>query len=305
MNGKEPAIVLENITKRYARDSRAALQNVSMQIADGDRVGIIGANGSGKTTLMRIIMNFIRPDEGIVKVCGSENLEQGRAAIGFIPERQQGMENFTPRELLTTAARMLNMPRAQIADRVNELLLYAEITDAADNLLASFSKGMSQRVQICLAIIHNPSILLLDEAMSGLDPGGQKTVRDLLLKLNKQTLLYASHNLEEIETFCDKVVILHEGEIAERLSLAELQQEVNQFDVANAALPLISKALPEAFETLRQRDGQSRVRFIASSATLHSLLNALSDAGFTVSRLRSKSVLEDIYHRSSARSGVT
>ena len=305
MNSPLAAIELEGVTKGYARKGKAALKNISMRVEAGDRLGIVGANGSGKTTLMRIIMNFIKADSGIVKVLGSTDLERQRASIGFIPERQQGMENFTPRELLTTAARMFSLSPTETAERTEELLKFANIEDAADNLLSSFSKGMAQRVQICLAILHRPPILLLDEAMSGLDPGGQKTVRDLLLKLDNQTLLYASHNLEEIETFCDQVIILHEGEIAEQLSLKELQQEVHQFEVAVAARELLEMHLNGAFDIQKEENGQIRVRFSGTSATLHTTLNALSNDGYTVSRLRSKSVLEDIYHRTSANVGVT
>lgn len=290
-------IELKQVSKTYRLAEQPAVREITLSLSAGQRLGLIGANGSGKTTLMRLILNFVKPDEGLIRVMGMSDLEQARCYIGFVPERQEGLENFTPRELLQISARMHQLPPEETRKRMEELLEFAELDDVADQLIADFSKGMAQRVQICLALLHRPKILLLDEPMSGLDPGGQKDVREVLQKLDEISLVYASHQLSEIETFCDTVVILHRGQIKRQINLAEIRQEIFTMELPAAARPLVEKFFGESMQLLEHNAHTIKVQFTANSDMFQKFVAALDAQNIEIRRLRSSSILEELYHR--------
>lgn len=291
-----PSIEFRDVTKRYGKTGPPAVENISLIINKGEKIGLIGANGSGKTTLLRLLLNFVRPDSGTITVFGENDLEKARKYIGYLPERQEGLENFTPRELLSFAIKMNgNMPN--IKTRIETLLAFANLSEVADDLLTDFSKGMWQRVMICAALAHQPQILLLDEPMSGLDPEGQKSVRSFIGQLKDMTIIYASHNLTEIQDFCDTVVIIHEGSIIEKLSLQEIQQEIFLIETIPAARAVVEKFEHISPTVLAENDNLYRIRFTASAANVQQLIGQLSAADIPIQKLRSQGVLENLYHQ--------
>jgi len=290
-------IEVKNVSKTYYRAFNPAVENINLKIEAGERIGLIGANGSGKTTLMRLLMNFVIPEEGSIQIMGENDLEKSRKLIGYVPERQEGMENFTPRELLQISAQMHGINSAKAKTKIEELLEFAELTDVSDNLLSDFSKGMSQRVHICIALIHDPQILLLDEPMSGLDPGGQKDVRDVLQKLKNITVIYTSHNLNEIETFCTKVAIIHNGKLVRKLSLDEIRQEIFTMELDSAASSLMEQFSDWNPQILSQGEDKIQVQFVSNSDAIQKIIAILNNYNVEIKRLRTRSVLEDIYHR--------
>ncbi|RMH77933.1 MAG: ABC transporter ATP-binding protein [Calditrichaeota bacterium] len=293
----EIAIALSGVRKAYARGALPVLDGVDLTVLAGERIGLVGANGSGKTTLLRLVMNFLTPDEGEIVVWGESSPEKARRFLGFVPEHQEGLENFTPRELLSLAARMYGMPRKEALPRIEELLAFARLTDVADRLVAGFSKGMVQRLQIALALIHSPRVLLLDEPMSGLDPSGQQEVGEMLFQLQDYTLIYASHHLEEIEAYCTAVVFLHRGQIIHKTDLQNLDQEILTIDVDRRAVEFLQHREGIQLRLLHEREEKVRLEVSGSPSLLQSLLVALADQGITVERLRSRSVLEELYQR--------
>jgi ABC-2 type transport system ATP-binding protein len=219
-------IEIKNLKKTYASQEHPALDNVSFNVSKNERIGVIGANGSGKTTLFRNILNLIRPDSGLIKIMENSDLEKAKINIGFVPEHQEGLENFTPAELLNYAGQMYGLASDQIQKRRNELLFWADLEEHQNELVSGFSKGMIQRLQLALAIIHQPAILLFDEPMSGLDPSGQKKIRTLLEDLDNFTLLYASHNLSEVESICQRVIILSRGTIVNDIIIEREEEQL-------------------------------------------------------------------------------
>ncbi len=295
-------IEIKNVSKTYFHAAEPAVEDISLNINAGEKIGLIGANGSGKTTLMRLLMNFVLPDKGNIEINGDSNLEMAKKLIGFVPERQEGMENFTPWELLNLSAQMFGIDPGGAKSKIEELLDFAELTDVADNLISDFSKGMAQRVHICIALIHNPKILLLDEPMSGLDPGGQKDVREILQKLNNITMIYASHHLDEIETFCTKVAIIHNGNLVRTLSLDEIRQEIFTMALESSARPALAQFANLNPQVLQEIDGKIEVQFISNSEELQKVIAVLNSQNVDIKRMRSRSVLEDLYHRYIAES---
>ncbi len=290
-------IELKNVSKQYRLAESPAIKNVSLAVYEKERLGLIGANGSGKTTLMRLMLNFVRPDTGELRILGSGNIENVRRYIGFVAERQEGMENFTPRELLEISARMYGLNKIETNQRIESLLTFAEISDVADQLLADFSKGMAQRVQICLALLHQPKILLLDEPMSGLDPGGQKDVRKMLEKLEDITLVFASHHLDEIELFCTSVVFLHHGEIVAQRKLAENRNIIFTLEITPAAKQILMNYFEPTLQIVGEKPDYLKVQFETDSDIFQKFVAELTQCKFEIKRLRSSSILETLYHQ--------
>lgn len=296
---KENNILLkiERLKKTYKGTDKPALQEITFDIARGEQVGLIGSNGSGKTTLLRLLMNFILPDEGIIRINGKTNLELAHRHIGFIAESQIGLENFTPRELFKAAGRMYGMESLQSQERTDELLDFSGLKDVADELIEGFSKGMAQRTFIGIAIIHNPDILLLDEPMSGLDPQGQADVRELLRKLTDKTIIYTSHNLEEIEALTSSVIFLHQGRIVHRIMLNEMNREVFLLDIDSQIKPLLDSFRNLHPQIRAESGGKINLHLVADSKDFQKFLDFCQIRNVGIHRIRSRSQLEEIYYR--------
>ena len=188
-------IQVSHISKIYRGQTNYALENVSFNVDVKEKVGLIGANGSGKTTLFRLLLNFLRCSSGSIEILGEKNLEKTKHYIGFVSEYQEGLENFTPLEILEFSAKMAGMSPAKISGKTDELLKWTSLESHKDKLVSTLSKGMRQRLLLASALIQEPQILLLDEPMSGLDPKSQNDFLNLLQRLDNFTIIYASHQL--------------------------------------------------------------------------------------------------------------
>ncbi len=293
----KPIIEVSGISKTYQGQKSRALKETSFIIYEGDRVGIIGANGSGKTTLFRLIMNFLHPDTGTIRVMGESNLEKAKRFVGFVPEHQSGLENFTPAELLDLAAGMSGVPRDEIEKQKSRLLKWIRLEKESNTLLEGFSKGMIQRVQLGLALVHNPSILLLDEPMSGLDPSGQGDFLNLLKKLEAATFLYASHNMAEIEDLCNRTIIFHKGEIKADIYLDRENSEIYTLTSPSNILDLL-KEIPGIQLKRREQAGDNvKIDIVCTPQALQILLEQCKKEGLSITQLRSRSKLEELYSK--------
>lgn len=297
MTHQNGIIRIEQLHKTYRHSDKPALADINLTIRNGDKVGLVGPNGSGKTTLLKLIMNFLKPDSGRIFVKGEEDLEKAHRFVGLIAESQEGLENFTPRELFKYAALMFGMDSKQASRRAEDLLDFSGLVEAADHLIGSFSKGMAQRTFISLAIIHDPEILLLDEPMSGLDPQGQREVKLLLKKLNNKTLLYASHNLQEIEEFTTSVVFLKNGRIVHQLRLDRVEQEIFLVE-ADRRLKLLLDALhTHQPKILREDSTRIEIELATDSKRFQEFLEYCKKNQVDILRIRSHSILEEIYQK--------
>ncbi|HFE64617.1 MAG TPA: ABC transporter ATP-binding protein [Caldithrix sp.] len=288
---------INHLQKTYLKQEQPALKNLSFTVREDEHLGIIGANGSGKTTLFKLLLNLLRPDHGEIRIMGESDLEAARRHLGYVPEHQRGLENFTPAELLFLSARMCQLPPEAARKRRDELLEWAQLQKQRDELVAGFSKGMMQRLQLALALVRRPKILLLDEAMSGLDPAGQKKLRELLLTLQNTTLLYGSHNLSDVELFCRRAIILHQGEIRQDLIFDQMDEEIFTI-VAEPAI----QGVFEAFPSIRIRETwpdaeRVKIELRVNQATLQEILAACREKAVRIWRINSRSVLEDLFEK--------
>jgi ABC-2 type transport system ATP-binding protein len=222
-------IEIENLNKIYKKNFRTvhALKNVSFKVEKNKILGILGPNGAGKTTLLKIITGITTPgkNSGAVKLMGSSNIKAVKHRTGFLPENPEFLKNITASELVRFALDISGTPYE--LGRVEELLKRVNLFDERNEKVKHFSKGMRQRIGIAQAIAHWPDLLILDEPMSGLDPAGRRMVIDIIDAYYREgkTILFSTHNLDDIEAMCTDVLVLSNGEIQLEKSLSQLREK--------------------------------------------------------------------------------
>jgi ABC-2 type transport system ATP-binding protein len=193
-----------------------AVRNLSLEIRQGEVFGFLGPNGAGKTTTMQVLLGFREATAGEAFLFGVNVREPiARQRIGYLPEMTYYYKFLSAEELLRFYAKIFRIPRAETSKRIDELLKLVELESARKRPIRSYSKGMQQRVGLAQALINNPDLLILDEPTSGLDPLGRMKVRQIIQRLKSEgkTVFFSSHELGEVETVCDRVAIIHEGEL--------------------------------------------------------------------------------------------
>jgi len=202
-----------------------ALKGVSFSIQRGQTLGLIGQNGAGKSTSIRLIMGYMRADQGKVIILNEDHPSPTtRKHIGYLPESSTFPPNLTCMELLHFAGRCCDMPGKLITERSEALLARLGIYDVRNRRLSEYSKGMQQRASFAAALIHDPALLILDEPMSGLDPIGRAEIIALIHDLRGQgkSILFCSHLLDDVERITDDVAILHQGHVLYDGPISEL-----------------------------------------------------------------------------------
>jgi ABC-2 type transport system ATP-binding protein len=215
------AIEINELTKAYPvgfwkKQLRPALQGLTLAVDRGETFGFLGPNGAGKTTTLKILMGIIRPTSGTATILGKDFRDpEIKAKIGFLPEQPYFYDYLSAPELLNYYAELSGLSSAERAKRIGPTLHRVGLDDVGDKQLRKFSKGMLQRVGIAQAIIHDPEVVFLDEPMSGLDPLGRHEVRELIqgLKDEGKTIFFSTHILSDAEALCDRVAVIHKGEL--------------------------------------------------------------------------------------------
>ena len=292
-----PILKIENLTKTYPNQKTPAIKDITFEIRANEKVGIIGENGSGKTTLFRLILNLINPDKGKIIILNDSNQESAKRYIGFVPEHQEGLENFTPNELLYLAGKMSKLHKREIKKRTDKLLTWIQLTDYKDTMVNSFSKGMFQRLQFALALIHEPQILILDEPMSGLDPEGQKNLRLLLQNLENYTVLYASHNLADVEELCNRIIFIHKGKIIKDFRLSEQNLAIFILETEPRALNILNKITDITIRKSIKLGNQIKIEILSNHSVFQEFLALCKQKNIEIYRLKSKSILEELYEK--------
>jgi len=216
-----PAIEIQGLTKDYPvgfwrKRMRRSLDNLTLQVEEGEVFGFLGPNGAGKTTTLKLLMGLIFPTSGTARIRGRSIADvRMHSEIGYLPEQPYFYDYLTARELLDYYARFSNYSAAERRERVGRFLERVGLATAADVQLRKFSKGMLQRAGIAQAILHDPQVVFLDEPMSGLDPVGRREVRDIIQHLKKQgrTVFFSTHILSDAEMLCDRVAVLAGGKL--------------------------------------------------------------------------------------------
>jgi ABC-2 type transport system ATP-binding protein len=283
-----------------------ALRGVSFTVNEGEIFGFLGPNGAGKTTTIKTIVGLLRPTQGTCTLLGKPaGTISARSDIGYLPESPYFYDNLLPEEFMDLCGRLRGLGRAQRRTRTDELLDKVGLGGARDRQLRKFSKGMLQRIGLAQSLIGDPKLLILDEPMTGLDPVGRKEVRDLIVELRSQgkTIFFSSHILSDVETICDRVVIVNKGRVTAHGALSEL---------LSPAVRLVDLELEAAEADLPESITAAGVEVRAEGDVVHvtakgereadEVLRRALDAGIRVRAVTPrKETLENLFMRSALK----
>lgn len=208
-------IEIKNLTKIYG--SQKAVDNVCLNISQGEIVGLLGPNGAGKSTIMKILTCFIPPTSGEVKVCGFDIFDSPmeiRSLIGYLPEQNPLYLDMYVRESLDFVAGLHHIKGKQRKQRVDQMIELVGLKKEVNKKLGALSKGYKQRVGLASALIHDPKILILDEPTTGLDPNQLVEIREIIKQAGKEkTVVLSTHIMQEVEAVCSRAVIMDNGRL--------------------------------------------------------------------------------------------
>src|SRR4030095_9932049 len=215
-----PVIEAEGLRKvyksRFGTRRVSALDGIDLAVAPGEVFGLLGPNGAGKTTTVKILLGLTHPTAGSARLFGIPVAHpESRRRVGYLPEGHRFPGYLTARQTLSIFGGMSGMNRAAVRSRIPDLLARVRLSEWADVRVKKFSKGMTQRLGLAAALVHDPDVLLLDEPTDGVDPVGRREIRDLLQDEARRgkAILLNSHLLSEIERMCDRVAVLRSGKV--------------------------------------------------------------------------------------------
>ncbi len=224
---KTDKLRVEFTSREFRQATKTALVGLDLEVNAGEVFGFLGPNGAGKTTTMNVLLGFVPPTSGTASLFGIDVRQPiSRQRIGYLPELTYYYKFLSAEELLRFYGKIFGLTRAEMDKRIPELLKLVELEHAANRPIKSYSKGMQQRAGLAQALINNPDLLVLDEPTSGLDPLGRMKVRQIIqrLKNDGKTVFFSSHELGEVETVCDRVAIVHQGELKAVGTVAEVSR---------------------------------------------------------------------------------
>ncbi len=303
------AIEVRGLRKTYrpALSGRAieALAGIDLEVRPGELFGLLGPNGAGKTTTVKILLGLTHPTAGEASLLGLPARDpESRRRVGYLPEGHRFPGYLTARQTLSVFGRMSGVDGATLAARIPALLERVKLSDWADVRVKKFSKGMTQRLGLASALVHEPEVLLLDEPTDGVDPVGRREIRDLLRAeaARGRAILLNSHLLSEIELTCDRVAVLRKGKVAAMGTVEELTkrgEEKSSLKVYRLVASGVDEAVLAAFRETGA--GAERVnghfRVAARDAQhLNALIDAARQRGALLNELTpEKSTLEDVF----------
>lgn len=236
-------ILVKNLRKAFKKFD--AVKGISFEAREGQVLGILGENGAGKTTTLRMLATMLKPTEGTAEVNGFDIIkepEKVRGEIGILFGGEVGIyDRLTARENIRYFAELNNMKKSLIDERINELAGMLDMTEYIDKKVGKFSRGMKQKVAIARAIVHNPRVMLFDEPTTGLDVTSTRIVHDFIetCRMEGKTIAFSSHSMSEVEKLCDRIVIMHKGEIVAEGTIPELKEHFGNDDLEEVFMGLV------------------------------------------------------------------
>jgi ABC-2 type transport system ATP-binding protein len=243
-------IEVQSLSKSYG--PVCALNNISFHVKPGEIIGLLGPNGAGKTTIMKILTGYLQPSSGTATVDGLDVVSQAlevQKRIGYLPENAPLYPELSVQSYLKMIVDLRHIPEADQPARLSDAIRAAGLKDHLTRPIGQLSKGYRQRVGLAQAIVHKPKLLILDEPTIGLDPTQIVEIRNLIRRLaNQSTVLLSTHILSEVETMCDGVIILMNGEIKADARLVDLE-------ASSEVILILQTSVPEADNALRSLPG--------------------------------------------------
>jgi ABC-2 type transport system ATP-binding protein len=298
----ELTVSARGLSRRYGK--HAAVSGLDLEVRHGEVLGLLGPNGAGKTTTMQMLTGNLAPSTGEIRICGIDLLDQpvpAKARIGYLPETPPLYRELNVAEYLRLAARLHRVPRARCDDAVARAMQRCGIADVARTLIGTLSKGYQQRVGIAQAIVHEPDLIILDEPTVGLDPNQILEIRALIRELGSaHSVILSTHILPEVEAVCDRVQIMHHGEVVFSNTIAGLREFQRGRTIT------VSLHRPPAIETLRsiagvatvddEGNGRFRIRFAPDTDPTATLVERAGTGDWGLHQLTpAQTSLEDVF----------
>lgn len=268
-------IVVNHIAKSFG-DTKA-VKDVSFSVRPGEIFGLLGPNGSGKTTSIRVILDIYQPEQGDITILGGPMTEDKLNHIGYLPEERGLYQDVEVARNLTYLATLKNMTKVQIDQKLPAWLERFDLTEHQKKKTKELSKGMQQKAQLIAALIHEPEIIIIDEPFSALDPVNTQLVKDLLIELRDQgkTIIMCTHQMNQVEKLCDRLVLIDHGTVLLEGSLKEVQQRF----ASNQVLIQTDSELPESLPGVQSIEEEGLYYRLTPSdgTTSHAILQQLMD----------------------------
>ena len=234
-------IVVENLIKKFGE--KTVLNGISFRVNNGEIYGLLGPNGSGKSTTMKILVGIVKPTSGKVLVAGVDPLRDPikvKEVVGFVPETPVLYESLTPEEFFNFIGSVRNIEKEKLEERVNHLVKAFGIEEYLDQFIGTLSFGTQQKISLISALLHDPQVLVLDEAMNGLDPKSAKILRELLLefKMEGKSIVFSTHVLPLAEMICGRIGLIYRGKLIVEGTIAELKEKAHEENLEDIFLKL-------------------------------------------------------------------
>jgi len=280
------AIRLSNVTKRFGPTT--AVDHLTLDVPSGAIYGFIGPNGSGKTTTLRMIMHILLPDEGEIEVLGSPDTAAARDRVSYLPEERGLYKRMAVRRLLRYYGRLKGRTIAELDPLIDDWLNRLGLREWADRKVETLSKGMSQKVQFIASVVSQPSLLILDEPFSGLDPVNAETLKDAVLETRRRgtTVVFSTHDMATAEKMCDRIFMIFRGKKVLDGTLEEIQAQygLDTVRIRSAAGSAALAGLP-GIESINDYGQLQEVRLAGDpQAFLHQLAARTAVYHFEVAR---------------------
>ena len=289
----ESILIAKDIVKQYG--DYTALNHVNLAIPSGSIFGLLGPNGAGKTTLMRIINQIIAPDNGTLIFDGKPLKRADISQIGYLPEERGLYKKMKVGEQALYLAKLKGMPHNEALEKLKFWFKKFDILHWWNKKVEELSKGMAQKIQFVVTVIHEPKLLVFDEPFSGFDPINAAIIRDEILELKKggTTIIFSTHRMESVEEICDNIALINNGETILEGAIEKIKNDFrnNTFWVA---IKTDNLTLAENFEIISKEMEEYQIQ-IKDNSSSNDLLNALIGQGEIISFEEKIPTMEDIF----------
>lgn len=212
--------------------NKIAVNNISFNVHKGEILGFLGPNGAGKTTTINMIVGLLEPRSGSIYIDGIDAIDnsfEAKKKFAYLPDNPEIYGNMTGRKFVNFIGNIFEVPKELIEERTNEYASLFELTDDLDNLIASYSHGMKQKIALISALVHDPEVLILDEPMVGLDPKSSFNLKEIFKRRcqENKSVFFSSHVMEVVEKICDRIIIINKGKIIAQGTIEELKSHSN------------------------------------------------------------------------------
>lgn len=276
------SIQVHQISKRFG--SQQAVDQVSFDVEPGEIFGLLGPNGAGKTTTIRIILDIFKPDSGEVVVLGGKMNEEMKNRIGYLPEERGLYQDITLETCLNYLARLKGLKPSEAAARIEQMMKRFDLYDHRKKKVKELSKGMQQKAQLIITLVHDPQLIIIDEPFSALDPVNTQMVKDLLREERDKgkTIVMCSHQMHQVEELCDRLVLINRGKVMLYGKLNDIRRQYSGQEVIVHPLNDLPAQIPGVNRI--ERENSAYILHLADQSTPQSILKNLVEQGVALER---------------------